>query len=658
VNTTLLETALKCVQKGWFIFPAKARAKEPDLELVPHWSVDSSNDAKKIAEWWSKKPNANICIDLGRSNLTVLDFDKGGVPAIGLPDSFTVTTGRGTHYYAQGTFKQGDMYLNGEHIGEVKSLGGYVVGPRSRHPDGPVYTPTNKPVVSLGDISSIVVRITQKPAVRTTPTKPEEKTFIPQGQIHPAMVSYAGRLRETLGLDREKIEELLLDWVHENCEGPIDENKVKAVARSICNYEKGNTTALLITGSTPVEEEVLDIDDTAQIPDMPEDAIVGGSLADICSTFMGNFPRAYAWPTILTVAGAMVPPQEHVLGTQTNLYCALVGPVGSGKSQAIEHARRQLGLPIDRYTDVKAGSAEGLLSKISEMDKQSLIRSVASEEVGGFVRARQMLVDLDEWSHLFAKANIENSSFINVLNTAFNKPDIHLVIANQKRIDIDCALSFIGGIVDDKVQECFGSASTSGFHDRFLFGLCPTVNPHSYLPFNPSDCALTDFFFSGIKPVPVKINESVWKLAGEWKRMDPTLGRAVEVTVRCASIVASFDGRGEIHAADLARMRPFLDYQMRCRSMIVPLPGSTNDAKMCNGIRNWLQKYADGGEWVKQRDLKKGIHRLLEELGAPIFERAMRSLRAINAIQMKPGNDKGPKVGRPSSDLVRLAKGL
>jgi putative DNA primase/helicase len=94
-----------------------------------------------VHQIWANKPNANYGIDLGRSNLTVLDFDNGRPPAeLNLPVSFQVSTSRGTRVYFAGTSKQGKVKLLGETFGDTKSGGGYVLGPGCIHPDGPTYT--------------------------------------------------------------------------------------------------------------------------------------------------------------------------------------------------------------------------------------------------------------------------------------------------------------------------------------------------------------------------------------------------------------------------------------------------------------------------------------------------------------------------------------
>ena len=127
----ILETALRCVEKGWFVFPLGEKSKTPDGELAPNGFNSASNDPTVVRDWWTRKPSANIGIDLGRSNLTVLDFDNGAPPpGLGLPNTLQVSTSRGTHVYFSGVSKQGNMSVNDVHVGEIKSAGGYVLSPQ------------------------------------------------------------------------------------------------------------------------------------------------------------------------------------------------------------------------------------------------------------------------------------------------------------------------------------------------------------------------------------------------------------------------------------------------------------------------------------------------------------------------------------------------
>ena len=98
---------------------------------------------------------------------------------------------------------------------------------------------------------------------------------------------------------------------------------------------------------------------------MPE-AVLDGRLGELCERSMGDCPRASAWASLLVCAGTLVAGERTL---PTNLFVALVGPVGSGKTQAAVRAMRSFEMnpendapPILRP---KAGSGEGLLNRLS-----------------------------------------------------------------------------------------------------------------------------------------------------------------------------------------------------------------------------------------------------------------------------------------------------
>jgi hypothetical protein len=74
---SMKETAHKLIACDWYVFPLGVKLKEPDGKLAPNGFQSASNKPEQIEVWWTASPDANIGIDLGRSNLTVLDFDKG-----------------------------------------------------------------------------------------------------------------------------------------------------------------------------------------------------------------------------------------------------------------------------------------------------------------------------------------------------------------------------------------------------------------------------------------------------------------------------------------------------------------------------------------------------------------------------------------------------
>src|SRR5689334_15639785 len=126
-------------------------------------------------------------------------------------------------------------------------------------------------------------------------------------------------------------------------------------------------------------------------PDMPE-AALDGRLGEICLTRMKHFPVAYAWPSLVTVAAALIPRGNRPL--RTNLFCGLVGPTDSGKSSALDTGICSLGLGSPVLIEAKFGSAEGFACAMKDAEPNAV-----------------RLLFVDELSHLLEKSKIDRASF-------------------------------------------------------------------------------------------------------------------------------------------------------------------------------------------------------------------------------------------------------
>ena len=228
------------------------------------------------------------------------------------------------------------------------------------------------------------------------------------------------------------------------------------------------------------------------------DEVLDGRLGEICQYRMSRFPIAYCWLALVTVAGAFVE-RQNSSPLRTNLFCGLVGPVDSGKSQAIECSIGALGLEKPGLQNVMSGSADGLLAKLSDAD--------------GAAR----LVSPDELSHLLSKSHIENASFPFVLNRAYYHTNFEQTSARGKVIQFNCSLSFIGGVVDADFGHLFDFATVGGLHDRFIFGQCPDGFDFVYRPFEGAPERFDT------PPAAVAVDPEVWEAKDEWVRTIPHL---------------------------------------------------------------------------------------------------------------------------------------
>jgi hypothetical protein len=172
------------------------------------------SDAAVLAPW-NQDPSRNIGIDLGASDLCVLDFDDpNGVPAwVNAIRTYKVKTARGVHVYFRGARPTTGLFVDGAKVGDIKSIGGYVLAEGSIHPDGPVYTVIDgSEIVPLPDISSLVKRDKER-VVASADGDP-----IPHGSHDTELTRIAGVLRNA-GFNPTKIEEHLIDVCEQRCVG-------------------------------------------------------------------------------------------------------------------------------------------------------------------------------------------------------------------------------------------------------------------------------------------------------------------------------------------------------------------------------------------------------------------------------------------------------
>jgi hypothetical protein len=347
------------------------------------------------------------------------------------------------------------------------------------------------------------------------------------------------------------------------------------------------------------------------------DKVLVGRLGDLCSRRMWRFPRAYAWPALVTVGSGLVPNPTTKCGL--NLYTALVGPYHSGKSQAIEWAQNLFPVEPPILMDLMAGSAEGLIRKC--------------KDAAGSPR----LFSPDELGHLLEKSKIQHASFAYILNRAFYSNKFEVLMGRGQTATFHASLSILGGIVEDKFDDLFGAATTAGLYDRFLFGCCPGGFEFEYFPFDGTPK-------EDLNPIPVSIDESVWTEKVAWRVADPELEpRVAEIAIRVAAVCASFDGRPRLKADDLGPARAFADYQQRIRRLLKPNAGENPEGKVALKILSELNRY--NGKFVATRKLLRDINAY--RFGPSVADRALSVLHANGEIEISKGR---PELVRKIAD--------
>lgn len=344
----------------------------------------------------------------------------------------------------------------------------------------------------------------------------------------------------------------------------------------------------------------------ALLLDMPE-TVLDGRLGELCQGFMlERFPVAYAWPALVTVASALVPRySDH---QKMNLYTALSGPVHSGKSQAIIAAQELLGLEPPTLMNVMAGSAEALMHHIAD--------------AAGNAR----LFSPDELSHLLEKASIQNASYASILNRAFYAKQFTVLTQQRKKAEFNASLSILGGLVEDRFEDLFSRATTSGLYDRFLFGACPGAFTFDYFPF---DVPIQRFDMES-----VFISPEVWEVKSIWQKENKELSpRVIEIALRVAAVCASCDGKTLLTAKDLGPTKELAEYGQRIRRLLKPNEGENLEAKAAIKILAYLDRCE--GDFITRRKLLNDIGAI--RFGPSIIERALKVMNTNGDIEVTTG---------------------
>ncbi|HZC73349.1 MAG TPA: bifunctional DNA primase/polymerase, partial [Jatrophihabitans sp.] len=209
MTSTDTHPALDHAARGWHVFPIRERGKQP----IVKWREWATTDPAKIAAEFAAR-SCNVGIACGPSRLLVIDEDSADAFAkfaasigVELPETYTVRTGRGRHFYfgmphsvelgnAEGALK--DRGLN------VRGVGGYVVAAGSMHANGTSYV-ADHPERTPAPCPAWLTGALRGPATSTGSSDARGLAAVPEvirgprsdapGQRHDVLVGYACSLR-------------------------------------------------------------------------------------------------------------------------------------------------------------------------------------------------------------------------------------------------------------------------------------------------------------------------------------------------------------------------------------------------------------------------------------------------------------------------------
>lgn len=638
----ILQAALRCVELGWFVFALEEHGKRPDGELSPHGFNSSTNDPDVVRSWFVNK-NPNYGIDLGRSNLTVLDFDKGMPVGLELPNTLQVSTSRGVHVYFQGVSKQGDLHLSSQHVGEIKSGGGYVLGPGCVHPDGPIYTVVRRaPVASVPSLESF--RATDG---KTKTTTRNERGLIPHGSIHTWMLTKAGQGRQ-LGMELDELEPWLLRQVHENCEPPIDDSKVEAMAKSVCGlYEPGEDHSLVLNAGARssasgqqsaalaneddvpdvfVENDItyaiiphgngfrrvaLDTSEASARPKFPNWVMTGTSIyenlvkpAVETSSKYAEFIFIPAMQMMMNYLSRKVQIELHP--TSMNLFVGLVSPYGKFfKSSSCQLAH-------DYFRAMELCAEPDKATRNS--DGKIMITQAGSPEGMGIemqrINGKHAIMFNDELGKLVSKAGIDGSGFSSDLLSWYESGYFGNKVKNPKSSFTFPPGSYTFGWLWCTTDRNFNhfwpklAGISSGIQDRLFFVVAPE-QPRPVTPFrNPSlDGAkkTRELIDRAVKQRTFRLDDPLFQehIAGI---DDP---RSLDLVMKLSLYFAIDLGLDVIDEDCVERARALVDYRNQATRFLEPIEADNAEGRLMQEIRREIRQH--GGIMV-HRDLCRNMN--------------------------------------------------
>src|SRR5580704_7226219 len=246
VEPGLIPSVKQAIDKGFHIFGLQPKEKKPLIGSSGFKDSKAPSDVTVLVPW-NQDPSRNIGIDLGASDLCVLDFDNpDGVPAwISAIRTYKVRTARGVHVYFRGARPTTGLFVDGAKVGDIKSIGGYVLAEGSVHPDGPVYTVIDDSgILPLPDISSLLKR--DKERVNVSVDGP----MIPYGS-HDIELFRSGSLLRNAGMSYEEIREALIGICERRCVGHGADylDMCERKAKQACKYPVGQASLVPTLGA-------------------------------------------------------------------------------------------------------------------------------------------------------------------------------------------------------------------------------------------------------------------------------------------------------------------------------------------------------------------------------------------------------------------------
>lgn len=297
---TNLEHALKYLEMGWPVFPARkdaavgkdgtviAPAKKPH---VPWEKYQSQLPTKaEVTEWWTRWPDAMIGVATGKlAGFIVVDTEKDAdlsiheLEEVETPQA--ATGGGGIHYYFQYEPSQNAVRFAPLH--DFRGDGGFVIIPPSGHPSGGTYSW----IVPFGSVPLAPLPSSVREALKATGAGKSIKTLlnVPTGQggRNQGAASVAGALLARFGAGEweTKAWPLLQAWNTTHAVPPLSQEELRAtfdsISRSEATRRQSEGRGVPTYAEDELEPEVVVNGDTVSIRERVDDGVAEFEFSEL-----------------------------------------------------------------------------------------------------------------------------------------------------------------------------------------------------------------------------------------------------------------------------------------------------------------------------------------------------------------------------------------
>lgn len=580
-----IKEALNIVKLGFRVFPVagvtengvcqchlgkqcKQAGKHP---IFPgNWKEYASDDPDKIRKWFSDDTYNVACVVPKGICIVDVDPKNHGAEALKefqasfgpLPKTLTVDTGSGgCHLYFRLPDELKNRKIKNRSIldgVDIKTLGGYVIGPGSRHKSGKLYEYSSK---NRNKSEMTVLHHAQLVSLLrgTDSSKNKSSEFnLHNGQVltgsrNSFSFSISCFLRSR-GFTEPQVRKILFKLNEEVCCPPLGEKELLQCVKSSTRYS---------LGGKGVQKPHYSLDDPCFNGEL------GGVVRSICTETEASAIGILV--SLLTMVGSAIGGNTQInlgnISHSTNLYIALVGETAKGRKGTAYKAALEIAktyITEDWFSQINTGiaSGEGIIHAVKDLTKED---GEDSSKVK--LDDKRLFIYEPEFAKVLRVSKRESNIVSAILRSAWDKERLQAMTKVSPEKSTKHHISLLAHITLYELKgEIQSNDIFNGFANRCLYAY---VERERSLPFGGKP-----FEFLIPKKIKYKIisgpdnkilhlakdAESLWgeiystisnEIEADEHRIAALLARATDQVLRISLIYAVFENSKEVSARHL-----------------------------------------------------------------------------------------------------------